>query len=186
MKKTGRKIAVVVLAASLAGVVIVSRFPRNEAAAPSSRDHCVELEFPGSEARLVCGVDHRGLVDRAVQISGILADCRHVPPDPLPDRCTLSTLEIGNGTCRLVTVGRMKGSRRLTCGRGLDPNHDTVEDLALLPGIGEVRASAIVRWRSDNGSFGSPEDLTRVKGIGEKTVERVRPWLDMAQRDEGD
>ena len=41
------------------------------------------------------------------------------------------------------------------------------EELMTLPGIGEVRALAIIEDREANGPFVYPEDLTRVKGIGE-------------------
>ena len=42
-----------------------------------------------------------------------------------------------------------------------------LEELMTLPGIGEVRARAILENREANGPFVYPEDLTRVKGIGE-------------------
>ena len=42
--------------------------------------------------------------------------------------------------------------------------------LMLLPGVGEVLADRIIDERSKNGPFSSPEDLTRVDGIGEKKL----------------
>ncbi|KAF3977727.1 MAG: helix-hairpin-helix domain-containing protein [Methylococcales symbiont of Iophon sp. n. MRB-2018] len=41
-----------------------------------------------------------------------------------------------------------------------------------LSGIGQKKAEAIVQYRMDNGEFESLSDLTNVKGIGEKTVEK--------------
>ena len=46
---------------------------------------------------------------------------------------------------------------------------------AELNGVGPALAEAIVRDRMDNGAFVSAEDLTRVKGIGERIVEMNRP-----------
>jgi competence protein ComEA len=46
-----------------------------------------------------------------------------------------------------------------------------------LDGIGMSKAQAIVEHRKAHGPFKSPEDLARVKGIGQKTVEQIRPNL---------
>ena len=49
--------------------------------------------------------------------------------------------------------------------------------LKLLPGIGDVRAQAIVDWRRDHGPFDSVDRLDDVPGIGAATVERIRPFV---------
>jgi competence protein ComEA len=41
-----------------------------------------------------------------------------------------------------------------------------------LQGIGQKKAEAIVQYRTENDAFESLNDLTKVKGIGEKTVEK--------------
>lgn len=48
---------------------------------------------------------------------------------------------------------------------------------AELKGIGITKALAIVEYREANGPFRSPEDLTLVKGIGERTVEINREFI---------
>ncbi len=58
----------------------------------------------------------------------------------------------------------------LPAGERVDLNTAGVEELQALPGIGEKRAADIVADREANGPFRYPEDLTRVKGIGEETV----------------
>lgn len=50
-------------------------------------------------------------------------------------------------------------------------------ELATLPGIGEKKAAAIVADRAANGPFRIPEDLTRVKGIGEKTFAGLKDFV---------
>ena len=49
----------------------------------------------------------------------------------------------------------------------VDVNTAGLEELMTLSGIGEVRAQAILDDRAENGPFERPEDLIRVKGIGE-------------------
>ncbi len=50
-------------------------------------------------------------------------------------------------------------------------NSADAELLAELPGIRETRAAAIIEDREANGPYASAQDLTRVSGIGEATVE---------------
>lgn len=49
--------------------------------------------------------------------------------------------------------------------------------LTALPGIGSVTADAILAYRQDNGNFKSIGDLTKVKGIGDKTLAKLKPYL---------
>ena len=46
-----------------------------------------------------------------------------------------------------------------------------------MQGIGETLANRIIENREQNGPFESIDDLQRVKGIGPKTVEKLRPWI---------
>ncbi|MHC5034925.1 MAG: ComEA family DNA-binding protein [Planctomycetota bacterium] len=57
----------------------------------------------------------------------------------------------------------------------LDVNTASDFELAMLPGIGKKMAQAIVEYRREHGPFASLEDLTRVRGIGRRKVEAIRP-----------
>ena len=60
----------------------------------------------------------------------------------------------------------------------INPNKASWSSLARLPGIGETRARAIVEYREKNTTtFKTSRDLTQVKGIGEKTADKVEPYL---------
>lgn len=52
----------------------------------------------------------------------------------------------------------------------LNINTATVEQLILLPGVGEAKARAIRDYIAENGPFSSLEEAARVKGISPKTV----------------
>lgn len=46
-----------------------------------------------------------------------------------------------------------------------------------LSGIGQTKAEAIVKYREEHGPFKTPEDLLEIAGIGEKTLEKIKPDL---------
>ncbi|MGB9793599.1 helix-hairpin-helix domain-containing protein [Caldisericum exile] len=56
-------------------------------------------------------------------------------------------------------------------------NSATKEELMTLPGIGEVKANAIIDYRTKNGPFKSIHDIVNVSGIGEKTFEKIKDLI---------
>jgi comEA protein len=68
---------------------------------------------------------------------------------------------------------------KATKGIPKDVNINTAdkEQLILLPGIGPVAAEAILAYRKDNGNFKNIDELTKVKGIGDKTLVKLKPFL---------
>jgi competence protein ComEA len=59
----------------------------------------------------------------------------------------------------------------------IDVNSATWVEWGQLDGIGDSLARRIVADREHNGPFRSIDDLRRVRGIGPKTLERMRPWV---------
>lgn len=49
--------------------------------------------------------------------------------------------------------------------------------LELLPGVGPAKARAILEYRKAKGPFKKVEDLLEVSGIGERALERIRPFV---------
>jgi competence protein ComEA len=62
-------------------------------------------------------------------------------------------------------------------GTPLNLNESTPEQLDELPGIGPALAERIVAYRDANGPFTRIEQLNEVKGIGERTLAKLRPYL---------
>jgi competence protein ComEA len=61
-------------------------------------------------------------------------------------------------------------------------NTATAEQLQLLPGIGDARAQAVIEARKRRGGFERVEDLLEVKGIGEASLEQLRPYVTVKGR----
>ncbi len=56
-------------------------------------------------------------------------------------------------------------------------NHGTLAELDALPGIGPVKAQAILDYRAQHGLFKHLEDLQNVTGIGTKTYEDLKSLI---------
>lgn len=64
----------------------------------------------------------------------------------------------------------------------LDLNRATAEQLEALPGIGEVKAAAILAVRDANGGFHSIGELEAVRGIGPVLAAKLEPLLKIESR----
>ena len=61
----------------------------------------------------------------------------------------------------------------------VDLNTAGKEELMTLPGIGEVRAAAIIAYRETNGPFTSPEEIMKVEGIKEKSFQKIKNQIEV-------
>jgi comEA protein len=60
-------------------------------------------------------------------------------------------------------------------------NTATSEELQLVPGIGPVTAEKILQMRKSYGAFKSVDDLSAIRGIGPKRLEKMRKYLTVSK-----
>lgn len=104
---------------------------------------------------------------------------------PRADCATPRELAAVNGHTRVLGCAASaageepRGPARLLVGQAIDPNLADAATLETLPGIGPTRAAAIVAERG-RGRFARVEELTRVPGIGPRTLAGLRGWIGVA------
>lgn len=87
-------------------------------------------------------------------------------------RLACAVLLVGLG---LILATSRSGEPGAPAPAHVDINRADEAELQLLPGIGPAMAARIARDRAERGPFWSVDDLTRVTGVGERTVRRLRP-----------
>ena len=118
----------------------------------------------------------------AIGLAGLLLLLPLLRATPLevPEcRTAAPSLAWGDRTVEVVCGGRrapLSGPARHLFGQKIDLNRASADTLQVLPGIGPRRAEAIVRERA-SGRFARIEELTRVPGIGRRTLEGLSDWV---------
>lgn len=80
-----------------------------------------------------------------------------------------------NNTAALLSPWTL--SEKMLLGFSISPNDLSIKDWERLPRIGPKLARRIVENRQSHGPFENLQALTRVSGIGEKTVELLQPFF---------
>jgi competence protein ComEA len=118
-----------------------------------------------------------------------------VPPPAWPRSAQLATAALLALAAALLAVHALAswrgGSRPTDLRPGAAPLHPIDlnqagrAELLQLPGVGAHLAASIEDQRRKQGGFRSVEDLRQVPGIGETTLERLRPWVCVRGEDAG-
>ncbi|MCK6508869.1 helix-hairpin-helix domain-containing protein [Myxococcota bacterium] len=74
-------------------------------------------------------------------------------------------------------LSMLPAPQRILLGIPLPLNHATASELTAIPRISQRLATAIVARRTQKGPFTRLEQLRDIRGIGPKTLQRVRPHL---------
>lgn len=73
------------------------------------------------------------------------------------------------------TTKATKSAKKAT--KAVNINTADKKMLTTIPGVGPATADSILKYRKANGKFKSAKDLLNVKGIGEKTLKKITPFL---------
>ena len=103
------------------------------------------------------------------------------------DRLVVSVLVVSSLVLMAAHWARLSGwgtqpieidrTPRTPVGFRLDLNTTSWVELSQLEGIGPTLAQRIIADREKNGRFDRVDELQRVRGIGPRTVARLKPWL---------
>ena len=77
------------------------------------------------------------------------------------------------------TVGMMGTEKRLLFFMPISINTASVEELVVVPAIGEKTARAIIRHREKHGNFTSLDELKKVSGIGNYNFKKMKKYLSL-------
>ncbi len=138
-----------------------------------------EAQEPGILVHVTGAVEHSGVyelkrgqrVEDALALAGVRSDAAI---DSLNRAALLSDgqkivvpvvgeVAASDGSAPLADAGVADGR--------ISINQADLQTLMRLPGIGEVKAQAIIDYRTAHGGFQSLEELKNVKGIGDKTYQ---------------
>lgn len=94
--------------------------------------------------------------------------------------CPPDQVHLGpGGVARCGPGGPLGAGNKLTVGAPIDLNHATVEDLALLPGVGPSLAKAIVDERTRRGAFKSWDEVDAVVGVGPAKLATLKATVEI-------
>jgi competence protein ComEA len=77
----------------------------------------------------------------------------------------------------LLAVGAVAGAEKHPPSKPIDLNVANEKELQELPGIGPVTAQRIIDLRQKSGRFKRVEDLLAVRGISQKKLDALRPYV---------
>lgn len=61
--------------------------------------------------------------------------------------------------------------------KSININNATVEELRMLPGIGEKTALSIIEYREKYGKFNKIEDIMKIPRIGQKIFDNIKEYI---------
>jgi competence ComEA-like helix-hairpin-helix protein len=86
-------------------------------------------------------------------------------------------VEIFSAVLALVLLSTVLHAQKQPPARPIDLNAATIKELEELPGVGPVTAQRIIDTRQKSGRFHRVEDLLAIRGISQKKLDALRPYV---------
>ena len=105
-----------------------------------------------------------------------------IPPsiggtDRFPDLPSATDDEAATRSPESPRSGPLTIRQKYLLGKRIDINNASIGEVSELPGVSDEIAAAILEERDRLGGFRSPDDLLGVKGIKEKRLQKILPFL---------
>lgn len=100
--------------------------------------------------------------------AGNVTTAETISESALPDSCSKQVPD-SNKYSQKNKIKELTVNKKL-----VNINTASVDELTELKGIGKKIAAEIVKFRNENGSFGSTEDIMKVKGIGKGKYSAIK------------
>lgn len=98
----------------------------------------------------------------------------------------LFSMLLGAGLVAAAPVSALPEAQASEAKLVVDINHAEAQRLTELPGVGATVAERIIAYREENGPFEKLEELMNVRGIGEKTFLKLKPFVTLGDGSERD
>jgi competence protein ComEA len=76
-----------------------------------------------------------------------------------------------------LNITEMNNEKKLACNISIDINKASLDDLIMIPGIGEKTAWQIIQLRNKYGGFKKIDDLMAIRGIKEKKITKLKGYF---------
>ena len=90
------------------------------------------------------------------------------------DQMVIYVLKYGEKPKQIYDGGTSSSS-----GDVININTANLEQLMKISGVGKTKAEAIISYREKNGDFKKKEDITKVRGIGKATFEKIKDKIEV-------
>lgn len=156
--------------------IVINGLPAGKSSETSRAESAVSLPTTAVTALTSAAVSSAPDVSAdSRSTESVFSEAEPAPPEEIPVDSAVSEMSAAQVTSPPeITEVSSSGTQN---GSLININTADTRELIKLSGIGEVKAAAIVAYREEHGAFSSVEELLNVKGISEKTLEKIRGYV---------